>query len=331
MRKLLYIIGIVAIICTNAFATGDKITTSKNYVDTQIATKQDKIPAINSDTVVTHTNTSGEIGEKAIYDTTESYATQTDALVTAGVANAAIQNAIDTEFVCIEWAPNTEQIPENCYIWSIRAAKVASLPSGYTQLEYIESTGTQYLDLGRPIGSGENITTKFAYTADNLGIWFGARTGDSYSAGFVFEFAQYANTLFIISQNTTVTAYRGFKVNGLSFMTPYTLNWYGNPFQNPTLSPNMTFINHDNNLNESNYLFTPPYNAYLFAYNRAGTASGRKPMRIYYFTVEGKMNLIPARRNSDGELGMYDTVSNTFFTNQGSGEFIGPNYLPNGD
>lgn len=46
-------------------------------------------------------------------------------------------------------------------------------------------------------------------------------------------------------------------------------------------------------------------------------------------------NMIPARRNSDNVLGMYDTVTNTFFTNSGSGTFIaGPTlnvYLPSGN
>ncbi len=311
-----------------AFATGDKITTSKTYVDTQLATKQEKITAIDTNTVITTTNTDGEIGEKAIYDTTAAYDTQQDALVTAADANAAIQNAIDTEFICTEWAPNAEHTDDNCYIWDIQNVSTVNLPSGYTRLQYLESTGTQYLNLGRPIGSGENITTKFEYTVDKVGVWFGARAGNSYSAGFVFEFAQYANNLFILSQKTTVTSYHGYQANGLSFMTPYILNWYGNPFQKPTLSPTKTFNNSGNNINESNYLITPPYNAFLFAYNMAGTVSGKKPMRIYYFTVEGKMNLIPARRNSDGKLGMYDTISNAFLTNAGTGEFIGPNFLP---
>ena len=42
-------------------------------------------------------------------------------------------------------------------------------------------------------------------------------------------------------------------------------------------------------------------------------------------------NGVPARRDSDGEIGMYDLVTNTFFTNSGTGEFIaGPmfSYLP---
>ena len=58
--------------------------------------------------------------------------------------------------------------------------------------------------------------------------------------------------------------------------------------------------------------------------------------RFYYVELDNgttKRNFIPARRNSDGVLGMYDTVSNTFFTNSGTGEFIaGPVvYLPTGE
>jgi hypothetical protein len=33
-------------------------------------------------------------------------------------------------------------------------------------------------------------------------------------------------------------------------------------------------------------------------------------------------DFIPAKRNSDNVLGMYDTVSGQFFTNAGTGEFV---------
>ena len=33
-------------------------------------------------------------------------------------------------------------------------------------------------------------------------------------------------------------------------------------------------------------------------------------------------NFIPCYRISDGEIGMYDTMNNVFYTNQGTGEFI---------
>ena len=47
--------------------------------------------------------------------------------------------------------------------------------------------------------------------------------------------------------------------------------------------------------------------------------------RMYYYRVlfdgETVFNGIPARRNSDGVVGMWDTVTQTFFTNAGTGTF----------
>jgi len=92
----------------------DKTITSKTYVDNQIATKQDKIPAVDTKTVITHTGTAGEIGEKGIYDSNGNYAEQQTSLVTAGDANTGINNALANEFVCIE-----EDTDGTCLIWKI--------------------------------------------------------------------------------------------------------------------------------------------------------------------------------------------------------------------
>ena len=59
----------------------------------------------------------------------------------------------------------------------------------------------------------------------------------------------------------------------------------------------------------------------------SGSGSGTVPFvgRVYYVTVSANdgvvLNLIPCYRKSDGEIGMYDTVSQTFFTNAGTGTF----------
>ncbi|MBR6752360.1 MAG: hypothetical protein IKL95_03785, partial [Alphaproteobacteria bacterium] len=58
-----------------------------------------------------------------------------------------------------------------------------------------------------------------------------------------------------------------------------------------------------------------------------GTAASYWTGRMYYITYKESgsnvFNLIPAKRDSDGAIGMYDTVSGQFFTNAGTGEFIG--------
>lgn len=56
--------------------------------------------------------------------------------------------------------------------------------------------------------------------------------------------------------------------------------------------------------------------------------------KIYYFTIIDKStgdivrDLWPARRDSDGTVGMFDTIGETFYENAGSGSFIaGPQAL----
>ena len=103
-----------------AYANDVTKITSKTYVDTEIAKKQDAVPAVNANTVMTHTDTAGTVGQKAIYDATGSYATQQDALVTAGTADAAIQMAIEGEFVCAGWPDGVEHTYDNCWLWRIQ-------------------------------------------------------------------------------------------------------------------------------------------------------------------------------------------------------------------
>jgi len=43
--------------------------------------------------------------------------------------------------------------------------------------------------------------------------------------------------------------------------------------------------------------------------------------KTYAFAIGSAHYLIPCYRKSDGEIGMYDTVTSTFFTNQGTGSF----------
>lgn len=63
----------------------------------------------------------------------------------------------------------------------------------------------------------------------------------------------------------------------------------------------------------------------LFAQNIAGTITSFSSTKIYYFAIHENanpiLNLVPCYRKSDGVIGMYDTVTETFFTNAGTGAF----------
>lgn len=75
--------------------------------------------------------------------------------------------------------------------------------------------------------------------------------------------------------------------------------------------------------------FQSAYPVALFTLNNMGTISDGFKGRICSFvSTENNVvsaNLIPCYRKSDNEAGMYDTVSGTFLTNAGTGEFaVGP-------
>ncbi len=314
MKKILLIIGIV--ICSGAFAVGDKTITSKNYVDTQLATKQDTIPAVDTNTVLTHTGVNGNIGEKAIYDSNESYESQQTALMTAGDANAGINNALENEFVCVD-----ADTDGTCLIWEIRPARLSQLPDTYTQLEYLESNGTQYIDTGVIPTNTTGVKIKY-----NKYV-----SGDQVVVGVDTEPGRfYINP----AQNLFLPFNEGWSEVGSS----------GPTVLNTDYEVSMNYMNNRkryvNGIEKQNITHTlgQSKKMFLFAANYNGNGANWKfSGKVYYLKITNGSQIthdfIPARRNSDGKLGMYDLVSNTFFTNQGSGTFVaGPvaSYIPQG-
>ncbi len=107
MKKFLFVLfGVFGI--AGAFAAGENVPTSKGYVDSKMAEKQDNIIANDTPKVLTNTGTAGEYGTKGIYDSTGEYMTQTQNLVDAATMNAGVQNAINSEFQCIEYDESGE-------------------------------------------------------------------------------------------------------------------------------------------------------------------------------------------------------------------------------
>ncbi len=112
MKKFLFILFGVFVIA-GAFAAGENIPTSKSYVDSKLGEKQDTIPANDgAPRVLTNTGTAGEYGTKGIYYANGAYAVQQNNLVDAQTMNAGVQNAINTEFRCVEWVDPNDHTSE---------------------------------------------------------------------------------------------------------------------------------------------------------------------------------------------------------------------------
>lgn len=128
MNKKIAIIAVLgAVVVLPSFAAEPtaaerKTVTSKNYVDTQVATKQNTIPVAGTNSatagtsVVMYTGTAGTIGERQIY-TGGTYTAGTDAnkLVAASALDSAVNNLptmATSKLTCANQA-------DGCTLWTI--------------------------------------------------------------------------------------------------------------------------------------------------------------------------------------------------------------------
>ena len=125
-----------------AFAAGENVLTSKSYVDSKLGEKQDIIPANDGAVrVLTNTGTAGEYGTRGIYDANGDYATQQNNLVDAATMNAAVQNAIDSEFECVD---------NNCELVNVSGANVRKSPNLFdvSKIPTLLNTNTPIINNG---------------------------------------------------------------------------------------------------------------------------------------------------------------------------------------
>ena len=281
-------------------------------VNTKLDNKQDELN-FPANTVLMNTGTAGAPAAKGIYDDSDSYATQQDSLIDAATFNAALQNAINSEFTCAE-----RKIPgdptSKCLLFNIFApTQQTLLPTGYTPLEYIETTGTQYIVLPTfADASNIDITVDVLHTnGTNEQILFSSprttaiqclyttsswRAWNRDVAGVTIADLQNRHKFLIKTTSSGVEYY----VDGVKNTNVPTNLYTSSEFSNKTPK--------------------------LGARTRGdGAADYFWQGKIYAFnaTCNGTvcMNLIPAIRHSDNAIGMYDTVSNTFRENAGTGTF----------
>lgn len=190
------------------------------------------------------------------------------------------------------------------------------LPDGYTELEYIESTGTQYIDTGITITQNIGVYLDFvlnnAISSSNVGSFFGGR--DSTNSCWICSYNRYQTGSFDFGS----TKYEAFLVSGKRMQLElkeqtYTTSEGGN-ISLPTTS------------------FNTNLSAYLFAVNNRGTAHEYANLRLYSSKLyDGSTvirNFIPAKRISNSTIGLYDIVNDVFYTNAGTGTFTAGPEIP---
>ena len=200
------------------------------------------------------------------------------------------------------------------------------LPAEYTQVEYLQSSGTQYIDTGI-IASGTNY--EYSVTFIPRGA-LASVIGNQYEDFLTYTMGNY---LKLYPSNVDMTAF-AWDFGG--FMTPdipLTINIKydgNNVFAMRDNAPVFVHkFNENNHPENTTGIVNPTHTVLLFA-NRFDAYRGYglvdmgtvaiKSARIWN---NGSLvrDFIPARRNGDSVLGMYDMVSGNFFTNAGTGVF----------
>lgn len=199
---------------------------------------------------------------------------------------------------------------------------MSGLPSGYKQLEYIESTGTQYIKTNvKAPSSGLRIQIKFRYTGDygNASVFGSETSGISGSGEYSIVPYGSPSSFYVggsrsVAQKTTAQGV-DYTLDATAANGTLTTVWNG-------VASTVVY---------TQYLNTT-YPIALFGNNISGTVSQKCPMRLYSCKIYDNGTLardfVPCK-NASGAVGLYDTVDGQFYANAGTGTFTaGPEIIP---
>lgn len=180
----------------------------------------------------------------------------------------------------------------------------ARLPSEYQEVEYIEGTGSQYIDTGLKMASGYSIEAEIGINSTKIA--FGASNNYNSTNNLGIEI----NSGFLWTRDTK------YAFTSLISRGKYELKV---DFSD-TVRYQVSSI--DISLNASYYNL----NYYLFSCNENNVSSWNGGGIIWSFKIKNGneliRNYVPCYRKSDNVVGLYDLVNNVFYTNAGSGTFL---------
>ena len=193
------------------------------------------------------------------------------------------------------------------------------LPSGYTRVDYIESNGTQYIDTGYKATASTGVQIDYQFTDINptQQRLFGAdSSSDSY-----LNYHMYIN-----GASNWAYAFKDGAGNWIN--TGIAANTSRHTIKFNMTSGQYSIDSTNGTISSSTRTKTAQTNMYIMWYSSSDTGGLKAKMKLYSFKIYSNNNtglvrdFVPAINNSTGKAGLYDLVTDTFYGNAGTGDFI---------
>ena len=195
--------------------------------------------------------------------------------------------------------------------------KAKKLPDEYRQVEYIASSGTQYIDTGFVPNQNTRTVIDFMLTSAGSPFIFGSRLGYNNNAYDLYTFANKFRDDYVNTNYGNNTSENFPKVENKRYLFDKNKN------HSIMYEENVQFYDHTFNGQTINLSF----NMFLFGVNNNGSiaSSNIAKMKLYSCKIYDNgilvRDFIPCYRINDVKVGLYDTINDVFYTNQGTGVF----------
>lgn len=188
-------------------------------------------------------------------------------------------------------------------IWQ-KAQEQIRLPEGYTALEYIQSSGTQYIDTGRKLTQDSDITIDFKLINNNKSVGIlGSRESATKN-----NLAMFRDGDLFVGDFSEYPKYR-FKANSSFNRTKIRMNKVG-VLVNGVLNTSWSGVAN----------FETPTNGLIFDVGNNNWTGNKAVMQLYGYADGNAQKLVPCL-DTEGVPCMFDLVSQKPFYNAGTGSF----------
>lgn len=198
-----------------------------------------------------------------------------------------------------------------------------ALPSAYQRVEYIAASGTQYINTGVLPTENNVANVDFELTGYSNNSYIALVSASSHMYLVHFYHSSGSNIHFVPCWYAYKT---GDYYTTLSLSKRYRAicSSYNDTAKNGgmAITTDGAFTSNNSSGTQS---YTPTNSYYIFARNNDSAVSYQASAKLYHLALYTDGNLVrdfyPCYRKADGVIGLYDTVTEAFFTNAGTGTF----------